>query len=77
MEEHNSWIEKSERECEIDIDTNHQLTLVSVSRVCYEKGFDRQFSLAKFLEKHNIDFKWYIIGGNYYKDIDKELFSPR
>ena len=66
-------IEKSERDCEIEIDTNHELTLVSCSRVCYEKGFDRQFKLAKFLEKHNIDFKWYIIGGNYYKDIEDEI----
>lgn len=64
-------IEKSKEDIELDL--NHQLNLVSVSRVCYEKGFDRQFSLAKFFEKHNIDFKWYIIGGNYYKDIETEI----
>lgn len=64
-------IEKSNEK--IIIDTDHQLTLVSVGRVSYEKGFDRQLMLAKLLKKHNIDFKWYIIGGNYYKNIEMEI----
>ena len=58
---------------ETNIDASHQLNLVSVSRVCYEKGFRRQFKLAKLLKKYNIDFKWYIIGGNYYENIEKEI----
>lgn len=64
-------IEKSNEE--IIVDTDHELTLVSVGRVCYEKGFERQLTLAKLLKKHNIDFKWYIIGGNYYKNVEMEI----
>ena len=64
-------IEKSNEE--IIVDTDHQLTLVSVGRVCYEKGFERQLMLARLLKKHNIDFKWYIIGGNYYKNVEMEI----
>ena len=58
---------------EIEIDTNHSLNMVSVGRVCYEKGFERQLTLAKLLKKHNIDFKWYIVGGNYYQNIEQEI----
>lgn len=57
----------------IEIDKNHELILVSACRVCYEKGFERQLKLAKLIKKHNIDFKWYIIGGNYYKEIEDEI----
>ena len=57
----------------INIDINHELKLVSVGRVCYEKGFERQLNLAKLLKEHNIDFKWYIVGGNYYKDVENEI----
>ncbi len=64
-------IEKSNEE--IILDTKHELTLVSVGRVCYEKGFDRQLILANLLKKHNIDFKWYIIGGNYYNNVEMEI----
>lgn len=64
---------KKQGEEKEEIDLSHSLNLVSVSRVCYEKGFERQVKLAKALKKHNIDFKWYIIGGNYYKDIENEI----
>ena len=57
----------------IDIDTSHSLNIVSVGRVCYEKGFERQLMLAKLLKKHNVDFRWYIIGGNYYENVEKEI----
>lgn len=60
---------------DVNIDLNHQLNLVSVSRVCYEKGFERQLKLARLFKKYDIDFKWYIIGGNYYKEIEKEIQS--
>ena len=29
----------------IKMDTDHELTMVSVGRVCYEKGFERQLKL--------------------------------
>ena len=64
-------INKSKEKIELDL--KHQLTLVSVSRVCYSKGFERQLKLSRLLKKNNIDFKWYIIGGNYYKDIELEI----
>ena len=57
----------------IDIELSEQLNLVSVGRVCYEKGFYRQLELARLLKKKNIDFKWYIVGGNYYKEIEEEI----
>ena len=47
---------------------SNELNLVTVSRVCKEKGFERMIHLAKFLKEKNINFKWFIIGGNYYKD---------
>ncbi|MGN1012384.1 MAG: glycosyltransferase [Clostridia bacterium] len=64
-------IEKSKQEIELDL--NHELILVSVGRICYEKGLGRQLELAKLLKKHNVDFKWYIIGGNYYAEKEKEI----
>ena len=64
-------INKSNEKIKIDI--KHELSLVSVGRVCYEKGFERQLKLAKLLKKHDIDFKWYIVGGNYYKDVEDEI----
>lgn len=64
-------IEKSKQEIELDL--NHELILVSVCRICYEKGLGRQLELAKLLKKHNVDFKWYIIGGNYYAEKEQEI----
>ena len=67
--------EEIEKKSEIEkkIDLSDQLNLVSVGRVCYEKGFKRQLQLAHLLKKNNIDFKWYIIGGNYYKEIEHDI----
>ena len=66
-------IDKSEIEKKIEL--SDQLNLVSVGRVCYEKGFKRQLELARLLKKNNIDFKWYIIGGNYSKEIEEEIIG--
>lgn len=52
---------------------SNELNLVTVSRVCKEKGFERMIHLAKFLREKNINFKWFIIGGNYYKDEFKRI----
>lgn len=64
-------IEKSGKEIELEL--SNELNLISVGRVCYEKGFDRNLILAKLLKKHNIDFKWYIVGGNYYTEVEEEI----
>ena len=69
----NRVIEKSKVETDIVVDPSKQLNLVSVGRVCYEKGFDRQLKLAQLFRDNNIDFKWYIIGGNYYKEIEQKI----
>ena len=45
-----------------------ELNLVTVARVCKEKGFERMIYLAKSLKERNINFKWFVIGGNYYKE---------
>ena len=45
-----------------------ELNLVTVARVCKEKGFERMIYLAKGLKEKNINFKWFVIGGNYYKE---------
>ena len=66
-------IERSKEETEYVLDSSKQLNLVSVGRVCYEKGFERQLKLAELFKKNNIDFKWYIIGGNYYKEIEQKI----
>ena len=49
------------------------LNLVTVSRVCKEKGFDRMIHLVKALKEKKVDFKWFIAGGNYYKDEYKRI----
>ena len=51
------------------------LNLVTVARVCKEKGFLRMLELAKALVKEKINFKWFIVGDNYYKDQVKEIYN--
>ena len=56
-----------------------ELNLVTVARVSMSKGFKRMLELAKYLKEENINFKWFIIGGNYYQDEEKEIkemFEP-
>lgn len=64
-------IKKSNEPIEIEMSKN--LNIVSVGRVCYEKGLERQLKLARFLKESNVDFKWFIIGGNYYKEVEDEI----
>ena len=56
-----------------NIDLSSKLNLVTVARVCKQKGFDRMYTLANILNNNNIDFKWFIIGDNYYKDKYNEI----
>ena len=52
----------------IDLNLSNELNLVTVSRVCKEKGFERMIPLVKSLKEKGINFKWFVIGGNYYKE---------
>ena len=52
----------------IKLPLSKELNLVTVSRVCKEKGFERMIHLVKSLKEKNINFKWFVIGGNYYKE---------
>lgn len=58
-----------------DIKLSNNLNLVTVARVCDEKGFNRMLELTKCLKDANIDFKWFIVGDNYYKDKYNEIKS--
>ena len=40
--------------------TNKMLTLVSATRLSYEKGGQRMIDFARLLERHNIDYTWYV-----------------
>lgn len=52
----------------VDLHLSKELNLVTVSRVCKEKGFERMIPLVKCLKEKGINFKWFVIGGNYYKE---------
>ena len=69
----NEIIESSKEQKELTLSNN--LNLVTVSRVCKAKGFDRMLHLAKHLKESNIDFKWFIIVDNYYKHEFDEVFK--
>lgn len=56
-----------------ELNLSKTLNLVTVARVCKEKGFDRMLHLAKCLKKAKIDFKWFIVGNNYYKNEFKKI----
>lgn len=66
---------KEKSKIPIELPRSNTLNLVTVSRLCFEKGFERIYALAKKLKERNIDFKWYVIGGNYYKDIEEKIKS--
>lgn len=52
----------------INLSLSNELNLVTVARVCKEKGFERMLHLVKFLKERDIKFKWFVVGGNYYKE---------
>lgn len=57
----------------IKLNLSETLNLVTVARVCEAKGFSRMLHLAHCLKKANIDFKWFIIGDNFYADQANEI----
>lgn len=69
-------VKKAKKHCKLEL--SKQLNLVTVARVCNDKGFGRMLVLAKDLKEAGIDFKWYVIGDNFNKieaDTIKESFS--
>ena len=63
----------------IKLKLSKELNLVTVARVSMSKGFGRMLELAKHLKEANINFKWFILGGNYYQDEEaeiKKMFEP-
>lgn len=59
----------------IELNLANQLNLVTTARISIDKGFLRMATLAKFLKKANIDFKWFIIGESEDKDDEEYLTS--
>lgn len=57
----------------IDLELSKTLNIVTVSRLSPKKGFDRKLHLARLLREANVDFKWFIVGSNYYKDVENEI----
>lgn len=49
------------------------LTLVTVSRISIEKGFERMLKLARLLKEKKIDYIWYIIGCSYDKAYEAKI----
>lgn len=52
--------EKSKEE--IDLELSDNLNLITVGRLCKEKGFYRMKHLMDMFAKNNIDFKWHVLG---------------
>jgi len=59
----------------IKLELSNTLNLVTVARVCKAKGYERMLYLAKYLKDANIDFKWFIAGGNYHKEEMEEILK--
>lgn len=66
-------IDKSKEKYELEL--SKQLNLVTVARVCRDKGFGRMLVLAKNLKEANIDFKWFIVGDNFNKVEANEIME--
>lgn len=67
--------QKSLVEIDKSLEFSKTLNLVTISRITYEKGFNRMLVLAKALKEKNIDFKWFVVGGNHSKEIENEIKS--
>ncbi len=49
------------------------LNIVTVSRLCHKKGFLRVKEFVRALKEKQIDFKWFIVGGNFDQVIENEI----
>ncbi len=55
------------------LDSSCELNLITISRLSLDKGFQRKIYIADELIKRNINFKWYIVGSSYYKELEKKI----
>ncbi|MBR3888435.1 MAG: glycosyltransferase [Clostridia bacterium] len=51
-----------------DVLSDDEINIVSIARVCKNKGYDYMVEIANRLKKRNIDFKWYMLGFISYRD---------
>ncbi len=57
----------------INIELAKDLNIVTISRLCPKKGFERIKYLLKLLIEKEINFKWFVIGGNFDSVVEKEI----
>ena len=55
------------------LDSSCDLNLITISRLSLDKGFQRKIYIADELIKRHINFKWYIVGSSYYKELEKKI----
>ncbi len=58
-----------------ELEPQHGLNLITISRLSLDKGFQRKIYIADELIKRNINFKWYIVGSSYYKELEQKIKS--
>ena len=58
-------------------DTNKMITLVSATRLSYEKGGQRMIQLARLLDRHNIDYTWYVFSDEHLPDAPANMIFKR
>ena len=58
-----------------NLELSDELNLVTTARIASEKGFPRMAVLAKYLKQANINFKWFIVGDNHYKERAEQLIA--
>ena len=52
----------------------NKINIVSIGRLNEQKGFDIAINAASIIKKHNIDFKWFIIGeGTLKEKLEKQI----
>ena len=62
-----------------DVLNDEEINIVSIARVCKNKGYDYMIEVANKLKKRNVDFKWYMLGylsyrdEEYYKEITNKI----
>lgn len=58
---------------EYALEDSCDLNLITISRLSLDKGFQRKIYIADELIKRNINFKWYIVGSSYYKELENKI----
>lgn len=57
------------------LELSNELNLVTTARIAAEKGFPRMAVLAKYLKQASINFKWFVVGDNHYKERAEQLMA--